>query len=72
MRRLTYLAVFEPYDGGFSVYYPDLPGCVSYGDGFEHAQKMAREALDLHIYGMEKDGDDIPQPNEAAHLDIYE
>jgi predicted RNase H-like HicB family nuclease len=58
MRKLTYLAVFETDDKpGISVYFPDVPGCVSCGDTFDHALQMAREALSLHIYGMEKDGE---------------
>jgi predicted RNase H-like HicB family nuclease len=61
MRKLTYLAVFEIDDNpGISVYFPDVPGCVSCGDDFDHALKMAQEALALHIYGMEKDGDELP------------
>ena len=61
MRKLTYLAVFE-FDSspGISVYFPDVPGCVSCGDNFDQAFQMAKEALALHIYGMEKDGEAIP------------
>jgi predicted RNase H-like HicB family nuclease len=62
MRKLTYLAVFEIDDNpGISVYFPDVPGCVSCGDTFDHALKMAKEALSLHIYGMEKDGEPLPE-----------
>ena len=54
MRKLTYLAVFETDETpGISVYFPDVPGCVSCGDDFDHALQMAKEALALHIYGME-------------------
>jgi predicted RNase H-like HicB family nuclease len=69
MRKLTYLAVFEPAETGYSVYFPDLPGCVSYGEDFEKAQKQAAEALELHIYGMEKDGDEIPSPSKTPQVD---
>jgi len=63
MRKLSYLAVFEPNgDGGYGVYFPDLLGCTSYGETYEKAQKMAQESLGLHIYEMEKDGDNIPAP----------
>jgi predicted RNase H-like HicB family nuclease len=62
MRKLTYLAVFETdKNPGIGVYFPDVPGCVSYGDDFDHALKMAQEALSLHIYGMEKDGEPLPE-----------
>lgn len=65
MRKYSYLAVFEPNgSGGFGVYFPDLPGCISVGEDFSHAVKMTEEALGLHIYGMEKDSDDIPKPTE--------
>lgn len=67
--KFTYLAVFEPTETGYSVYFPDLPGCVSYGENFEDAQKQAAEALGLHIYGMEKDGDVIPVPSESPQVD---
>ncbi|MCL2086621.1 MAG: type II toxin-antitoxin system HicB family antitoxin [Oscillospiraceae bacterium] len=61
MRKVTYYAVFEPStNGSFGVYWPDLPGCVSMGDNFTHAENMAAEALGLHIYGMEQDGDVLP------------
>ncbi|MDR1216716.1 MAG: type II toxin-antitoxin system HicB family antitoxin [Treponema sp.] len=61
MRKLTYLAVFETDESpGISVYFPDIPGCISCGDDFDHALQMAKEALSLHIYGMEKDGETPP------------
>ena len=61
MRKLTYLAVFEVDENpGISVFFPDVPGCVSCGDNFDHALQMAKEALALHVYGMEKDGEPLP------------
>ena len=61
MRKLTYYAVFEPStNGNYGVYWPDLPGCVSMGNNLVHAEHMAAEALALHIYGMERDGDVLP------------
>lgn len=63
MRKVTYLAVFEPSGTGYGVYFPDLLGCTSYGDTFETAQKEAADALALHIYGLEKAGDEIPTPS---------
>lgn len=73
MRKLTYFAVFEPSsDGGYGVYFPDLLGCISYGKTFEEAEKNAKEALGLHIYGMEKDRDELPKPSAPNLLDIDE
>jgi predicted RNase H-like HicB family nuclease len=62
MRKLTYYAVFEPStNGSYGVFWPDLPGCVSLGDNLPHAQRMAGEALGLHVYEMEQDGDALPE-----------
>ena len=73
MKKTTYLAVFEPNgNGGYGVYFPDLPGCASYGDDYEKAQGMAQEALGFHLYEMEKDGDEIPAPTkEPLNLHVY-
>ncbi|WP_087064251.1 type II toxin-antitoxin system HicB family antitoxin [Intestinibacillus massiliensis] len=70
MRKCTYLAVFEPDgNGGYGVFFPDLPGCVTLGADLEQAQEGAAEALGLHIYGMEKDGDPLPAPSKAPAID---
>ncbi len=69
MRKISYPAVFEPDGKGYSVYFPDLPGCISYGSTYEEAQKQAADALGLHLYGMEKDGDIIPPPSVNPQID---
>ncbi|MEI3063127.1 MAG: type II toxin-antitoxin system HicB family antitoxin [Oscillospiraceae bacterium] len=43
----------------------DLPGCISSGSSFEEARKEAEEALDLHLCGMEKDGEYILTPSAS-------
>lgn len=70
LKQVTYQGVFEPTDGnGFSVYFPDLPGCTSYGDTLSEAQKNAQDALGLHLYGMEQDGDPVPAPSATPEVD---
>jgi predicted RNase H-like HicB family nuclease len=54
--------------GGYSVDFPDLPGCISTGDNLEEALAMAREALSLHLYGMEDDGEIIPEASDPSTL----
>lgn len=64
MQNLTYLAVFEPsIDGSYSIYFPDLPGCISVGKNLEQAARMAAEAASLHIYSMECDHEELPTPS---------
>ena len=70
MKKVTYLAIMEPAGGGsYGVYFPDLPGCSSMGDNFEHANRMAEEALGLHLWSMERDGDPIPAPTAPPFED---
>jgi len=49
-----YTAVFEPDEekGGYVVYIPALPGCVSEGDTFEEAMKNIKEAASLYLEVM--------------------
>ncbi len=71
MRQITYQAVFEPTGGnGFSVYFPDLPGCTSYGKTLIEAQRNAQDALWLHLCGMEKDGEPVPAPSITLEVDF--
>ena len=49
-----YTAVFEPDEekGGYVVYIPALPGCISEGDTFEEAMKNIKEAASLYLEVM--------------------
>lgn len=64
----TYPAVFYFDDDGISIEFPDLPGVLPCAHSQEEAFKNAREALGLHLYGMEKDGDPIPDPSPVKQL----
>ena len=44
------------------IYFPDLDGCVSFGKNETDAFENAKEALSLHLYGMEQDNMPIPEP----------
>lgn len=68
MRRLTYFAIIEPSKSGYSVYFPDFLGCISYGITYEEAQKGAADALSLHVYGMEKDGERLPLQGKVPFI----
>jgi predicted RNase H-like HicB family nuclease len=52
-----YTAVFEPDPdkGGYTVYIPALPGCISEGDTFEQALENIREAAALWLEAMMTD-----------------
>jgi len=64
----VYPAIISMDDDGISVEFPDLPGCVSCADTTEEAAKNANEALRLHLWGLEKDNDNIPKPSDIKDL----
>ena len=70
----SFLAVFEYASDGISISFPDLPGCFSCAekDDTESALKNAREALGLHLFGMEQDGETIPEPTPISRLSLQE
>lgn len=66
--RYVYPAIFDYADDGISVSFPDLPGAYTCGDTDEEALYMAKDCLALHLYGMEADGDDIPEPSRVPDV----
>ncbi len=69
--KYRFIAVLEYSDKGtIGVYFPDLPGCISTEDTTEKAVESAKEALLLHLYGMEEDKEDIPEPSELKDLQL--
>ncbi len=63
---MRYTAVLEPTETGFSVYVPDLPGCVSTGRNREAAERNIREAIKAHIELTRQYGEPIPPPGSST------
>jgi len=68
--RYIFPAVFTVEYEGISVEFPNLPGCLTCGDTEEEALRMAKDALELHLYGLEEDGEKIPNPSKISQLGI--
>ncbi len=48
--------ILEPSEeGGYTVFVPGLPGCISEGDTREEALQNIREAIALHLEPIEDD-----------------
>jgi predicted RNase H-like HicB family nuclease len=53
---VTLRVVLDPSEeGGYTVYVPSLPGCVSEGDTEEEALVNIREAIELYLEPVDDD-----------------
>ena len=68
----SFIAILSYDEDGISVEFPDLPGCYPCADKGDTSGAImnAREALGVHLYGMEQDGDLIPEPTDLFDLQI--
>jgi len=69
---ITYIypALFHYGQEGITVTFPDLIGAITQGETTEEAIKMAKECLALHLFGMERDNDDIPIPSAIEKIKL--
>ncbi len=58
-------------DNVFYVEFPDLPGCLTYGDSKEDAMKNAQEALTGYLESIDSRKLSIPEPSELKGRDIH-
>jgi predicted RNase H-like HicB family nuclease len=71
MDRYIFPAIFEPGEKkGYTVTFPNLPGCITEGDNTGEALNMAKEALELFLYGMEEDNEVIPEPTPPENIAV--
>jgi len=49
----------EP-EGGYTVFVPSLPGCITYGETVDESIINAKEAIELYIESLKSHGEDIP------------
>ncbi|MGN1456993.1 MAG: type II toxin-antitoxin system HicB family antitoxin [Acutalibacteraceae bacterium] len=66
--KIYYPAVFQKEDKGYSVWIPDIPGCVSQGDSFEEANNYIIEAIGLCLESYAEHNQDIPRPSSPENI----
>lgn len=67
MIPVEYTVIIEPADDGtYSVYVPDLPGCVSTGVTRDDAIDAIREAIRGHIRTLRDLGEPVPPPRSHS------
>ena len=68
----AFIAIFEYEDDGINISFPDLEGCFSCAEAndTDTALKKAKEALGLHLFAMEQDGETIPTPTPINKITL--
>lgn len=65
-----YPAIIERGSSGFGVFFPDLPGCTSFGETVQVAARNAEEALQSHIELSAEHGDTVPVPSDLDAIQV--
>lgn len=70
--RYSFIAILHYSPDGIDIEFPDLPGICACADAgnTEQALANAREALGLHLWGMEQDGEDIPTATPVDRIKL--
>lgn len=63
MALAFYPAIIERAGDGFSVFFPDLPGCTSAGSSIQEAAVNAEEALAGHLLVCAQYNDHVDDPS---------
>ena len=68
--KLVYPAFFSPWEDGkgYTVEFPDLPGCVTEGSSLAEAIEMAEDAASGWVLGELEDGNPIPVSSVPSSL----
>ena len=64
--RHRYLVLVEKGETSYGAYAPDVPGCGVAGESPEEVLDLIKEALQIHLESMARDGDPMP---DAAHIE---
>jgi predicted RNase H-like HicB family nuclease len=62
----NYLVVVEETQTGYSAYSPDVPGCIATGSNREEVEPNIREAIELHLEGLQEEGQPAPEPHSYS------
>ena len=68
MATVVYPAIVERAGAGFSVYFPDLPGCTSAGATEQEAFINAEEALAGHLLVTAQHSEQVAAPSQLDQI----
>ncbi len=70
--KYVYPAILTPEEHGYSVAFPDLPGCYTCGDDLPDALHMAEDALSGYLARAEEMRRAIPAPSRPDAVQVAE
>ncbi|MBN1190492.1 MAG: type II toxin-antitoxin system HicB family antitoxin [Dehalococcoidales bacterium] len=63
--NMRFKVVLEPQEeGGYTVYVPSLPGCVSQGETIQEAMTNIKEAIELYLESFKERKLSLPRIEE--------
>lgn len=65
---MKYAVVIEKGPNSFGAYVPDLPGCIAAGETRTEALQLIQEAIELHLQGLQEQGECIPSPSSTVEI----
>ena len=65
---MEYLVVIEQGTATFGAYGPDLPGCVAVAETRQETVDLIKEAIELHLDVMAKEGRPVPEPHFSGEV----
>lgn len=67
--KLIYPACFYPSEeGGYTIVFPDLPGCVTEGDTLSEAMDMAIDAASGWLLGEVEENKQLPKATDTKNI----
>ena len=69
---VSYPAVFlkDTESDGYTILFPDLPGCISCGDNFKYDLYMANDVLGSYLFDDYSKLEDLPQSSRLEDIKI--
>lgn len=70
--KIYYPAVFQKEETGYSVWAPDIEGCVSQGESISEAMENISDAIGLMLEALADHDMDIPAPSSPEKIKTAE
>jgi phage related protein len=66
--KYRYYSVFTQEKDYIDITFPDLKGCISFGNNLEEALYMSKDALEVYLLTLEDEKMNIPKPSTYQEL----